>query len=282
MNSVHTIGIDIGSGAVKSVLFAFDEEGKPTWLAKRCERIRRRDPLELARQGFDEVLHANRLTAEQMAYVATTGEGENVKFATGHFYSMTTHARGGVFLNPQARAVVDIGALNGRAIYIDERGKVLSYKMTSQCASGSGQFLENIARYLGVAVEEIGPLSKSAATPEKVSSICAVLAETDVINMVSRGIATPDILKGIHLSMASRIVKLLKVTGIKEGTALITGGLALDSGLIAAIGEEMVNEKVKVTAVSHPDSIYAGAIGAALWGAFRHQRLNAPAQRAAA
>jgi len=109
-----------------------------------------------------------------------------------------------------------------------------------------------------------------------------VLAETDVINMVSRGIATPDVLKGIHLSMASRIVKLLKVTGIKEGVALITGGLALDSGLIAAISEEMVNEKVKVTAVSHPDSIYAGAIGAALWGAFRHERLNAPAERAAA
>jgi len=170
--------------------------------------------------------------------------------------------------------VVDIGALNGRAIYIDERGKVLSYKMTSQCASGSGQFLENIARYLGVAVEEIGALSQSSQQPEKVSSICAVLAETDVINMVSRGIATPDILKGIHLSMASRIVKLLKVTGIKTGTALLTGGLALDSGLLAAIQEEMVNEKVSVQAVSHPDSIYAGAIGAALWGAFRHARLR--------
>ena len=91
-------------------------------------------------------------------------------------------------------------------------------------------------------------------------------AETDVINMVSRGIATPDVLKSIHLSMASRIVKLLKVAGIKQGTALITGGLALDSGLLAAIQEEMVNEKIGVTAISHPDSIYAGAIGAALWG----------------
>jgi benzoyl-CoA reductase subunit D len=91
--------------------------------------------------------------------------------------------------------------------------------------------------------------------------------------MVSRGIATPDILKGIHLSMASRIVKLLKITGIKSGVALLTGGLALDSGLLAAIQEEMVNEKVGVTARSHPDSIYAGAIGAALWGAFRHERL---------
>jgi benzoyl-CoA reductase subunit D len=269
---IHTIGIDIGSGAVKSVLFRHGDAA-PEWLARRCERIRSRDPMTLARQGFDDVLADAGLRAADIDYTATTGEGENVKFATGHFYSMTTHARGGVFLNPEARAVVDIGALNGRAIYIDARGKVLSYKMTSQCASGSGQFLENIARYLGVAVEEIGSLSQSSTQPEKVSSICAVLAETDVINMVSRGIATPDILKGIHLSMASRVVKLLKVTGVKTGTVLLTGGLALDSGLLAAIQEEMVNEKVSVQAVSHPDSIYAGAIGAALWGAFRHGKL---------
>jgi benzoyl-CoA reductase subunit D len=274
----YTIGVDIGSGAVKTVLFRGEE-----WLAKRVERIRRRDPMELARQGFDEVLKEHNLGEKDIAYTATTGEGENVKFATGHFYSMTTHARGGVYLEPEARAVVDIGALNGRAIYIDERGKVLSYKMTSQCASGSGQFLENIARYLGVAVEEIGSLSKTSQNPEKVSSICAVLAETDVINMVSRGIATPDILKGIHISMASRLVKLLKVTGITKGTVLLTGGLALDAGLLAALQEELVNEKIAgLTAVSHPDSIYAGAIGAALWGAFRHRKLKDLQDRIAA
>ncbi|MBE7417884.1 MAG: benzoyl-CoA reductase subunit D [Ideonella sp.] len=272
--TIRTIGIDIGSGAVKSVLFSFDEQGQPKWLAKRCERIRRRDPMTLAAEGRDGVLADAGLKPEQVDYIATTGEGENVKFSTGHFYSMTTHARGGVFLNPEARAVVDIGALNGRAISIDERGKVLAYKMTSQCASGSGQFLENIARYLGVAVEEIGTLSKTAKDPEKVSSICAVLAETDVINMVSRGIATPDILKGIHLSMASRIVKLLKVTGVKNGVVLLTGGLALDTGLLAAIQEDMVAEKVQVTAVSHEDSIHAGAIGAAIWGAYRHTKLK--------
>jgi len=276
--SICTIGIDIGSGVVKTVLFR-DRE----WLARRCERIRRRDPMELARQGFDEVLEEAKLRPDAVAYTATTGEGENVKFATGHFYSTTTHARGGIFLNPEARAVVDIGALNGRAIYIDERGKVLSYKMTSQCASGSGQFLENIARYLGVAVEEIGPLSRSSKNPEKVSSICAVLAETDVINMVSRGIATADILKGIHLSMASRLAKLLKVTGITKGLALLTGGLALDEGLLAALREELVNEKISgLTAANHPDSIYAGAIGAALWGQFRHERLSELQSRAAA
>ena len=163
--------------------------------------------------------------------------------------------------------MVDIGALNGRAIYVDERGKVLSYKMTSQCASGSGQFLENIARYLGVAIEEIGPLSKSS-TDAGEGQLDLRRAGGD--RRDQHGLARHrdhDILKGIHLSMASRIVKLLKVTGIKTGTALLTGGLALDTGLLAAIQEEMANEKITgLTAVSHPDSIYAGAVGAALVG----------------
>jgi benzoyl-CoA reductase subunit D len=262
-------------------LFTVENE-QSTWLSRFSMRIRQRDPMELSRVAFDQLLEDGKVNEKDVDYVASTGEGESIPFHTGHFYSMTTHGRGAVYLDPEARAALDVGALHGRAISIDERGKVLSYKMTSQCASGSGQFLENIARYLGIAQDEIGALSRKSDNPEVVSSICAVLAETDVINMVSRGIATPDVLKGIHLSMASRIVKLLKVTGIKEGTALLTGGLALDTGLLAAIQEEMVNEKVNVTAVSHPDSIYAGAIGAALWGAFRHGKLRELQERAAA
>ena len=147
--------------------------------------------------------------------------------------------------------------------------------MTSQCASGSGQFLENIARYLGITLEEIGELSQQADDPEAVSSICAVLAETDVINMVSRSISAPNILKGIHLSMGNRLLKLLRATKVMEGAVMVTGGLALDTGLVAAMveGVEDPKSKVNVTIKSHPDSIYAGAIGAALWGAFRHEKL---------
>jgi len=153
---------------------------------------------------------------------------------------------------------------------------VLSYKMTSQCASGSGQFLENIARYLGIAQDEIGALSRKSDNPEVVSSICAVLAETDVINMVSRGITAPNILKGIHLSMAARLSKLLKSIGATSGVVMMTGGLALDKGLVAALEEDIANIKdMKSIVRSHPDSIYAGAIGAALWGAYRFEKLAA-------
>ena len=269
-------GIDVGTGAVKAVIFRVDGASE-VWASRALLRIRQRDPMELARVAFDQVLEDAGLTADQIDYVATTGEAESVPFHTGHFYSMTTHARGAIYLDPESRAALDIGALHGRAISIDERGKVLNYKMTSQCASGSGQFLENIARYLGIAQEEIGTLSQQADNPEVVSSICAVLAETDVINMVSRGITAPNILKGIHLSMAARLSKLLKSVGGGKGVVMLTGGLALDKGLVAALEEDIGQAKdTTATAVrSHPDSIYAGAIGAALWGAYRFDKLAA-------
>jgi benzoyl-CoA reductase subunit D len=266
-------GIDVGTGAVKAALFRV-ESNESQWLSCSTLRIRQRDPMELARVAYDQVLVEANMPESEVDYVATTGEGEGVAFHTGHFYSMTTHARGAIYLDPESRSALDVGALHGRAISIDERGKVLSYKMTSQCASGSGQFLENIARYLGIAQDEVGMLSKEADSPEVVSSICAVLAETDVINMVSRGISGPNILKGIHLSMAGRLSKLLKAVGVTQGVVMMTGGLALDKGLVAALEEDIAKMKDMKTKVrSHPDSIYAGAIGAALWGAYRFEKL---------
>lgn len=273
-----TAGIDIGTGAVKTVLFKV-EDGASEWLAKRNDRIRQRDPFELAESAYDFLLKQTGLTREGVQYVATTGEGENVPFRTGHFYSMTTHARGAIYLEPRARSVLDIGALHGRAIRVDERGKVLAYRMTSQCASGSGQFLENIARYLGISQDEIGTLSQQGDDPEKVSSICAVLAETDVINMVSRGITAANILRGIHESMSGRLAKLLKTVGAGEdGVTMMTGGLALDTGLVASLNDALQKQKLRLEAVNHPDSPYAGAIGAALWGAFRYEKLAALGQ----
>ena len=157
---------------------------------------------------------------------------------------------------------------------MDPRGKVLGYRMTSQCASGSGQFLENICRYLGVTLEEIGPLSVTANEPEKCSSICAVLAETDVINMVSRGISTANILKGIHGSMAGRYVRLL-ASAAATGICLVTGGLAADVGMMQSLQESATEMKVPVEIRGHEHSVLAGAIGAALWGAFRARKLAA-------
>jgi len=269
-----TAGVDVGSSAVKTAIVRMTAAGDEEVLALRTDRIRRRDLRKVIQEGYPLALAEAGVEPEQVAYVASTGEGELVDFRRGHFYGMTTHARGAVFLDARVRAVLDVGALHARAMRIDERSKVLGYRMTSQCASGSGQFLENVARYLGVSLEEVGALSCGARSSEPVSSICAVLAETDVINMVSRGIATADILKGIHESMAGRYVKLLRAIGAAESHVLITGGLAADAGLAEAMREAAAQDGLGMTIHAHPDSIYAGALGAALWGGFRHRVLE--------
>jgi benzoyl-CoA reductase subunit D len=263
-----TAGIDAGSGAVKVAVMRDGE-----LVSHYIERIRRRDVMEVVDECMAAALRDADTRRDQLDYIATTGDGDVIPWRTGHFYGMTTHARGALYLDPDSRGAVDIGALHTRAMRFDQSGRVLQYQMTSQCASGSGQFLENISRYLGISIDEIGPLSLSADEPEKCSSICAVLAETDVINMVSRGISTPNILRGIHNSMALRVAGLLRAIKV-EGTIMLTGGLAGDEGLKAAI-DDKVNEAGKaVKLAAHPLSVQAGAIGAAIWGAFRHDKLT--------
>lgn len=269
-----TAGIDVGSGAVKAVVMECPDEGRPQILAAVSSRIRRREVSNVVDETWGAAIAA--AGVDEVAYVASTGEGEDIPFATGHFYGMTTHARGALYLEPSARAVLDIGALHSRAVAMDESGKVLDYKMTSQCASGSGQFLENIARYLGVSQAEVGSLSLTAKAPENVSSICAVLAETDVINMVSRGISTPDILRGIHESMAGRFARLLRSLKF-QGTVFVSGGLASDVGLMATIENALEKHSKGSPAprvTTNENAIHAGAIGAAIWGAFRYRKLG--------
>jgi benzoyl-CoA reductase subunit D len=264
---IYTIGIDVGSSIIKAVLMSYSDS--PVIIHKE---IRKRNPGMVADQIIDNMLEKNNLKYDDVTYLATTGEGEMLMRKRGHFYSMTTHARGGVFLIPGSMTVIDMGALYVRAIRINEMGRVLDYKMTGQCASGSGQFIENISRYLGLSIEDVGATSLKSLNPETPSGICSVLAETDVINMVSRGISTPDIIKGIHLSIANKIVKLLSSLKARSPVAL-TGGMAMNIGMIQALNELIEESKLGLEIRTHEDSIYAGAIGAAIWAGFRHFKL---------
>ena len=272
MNTIIVAGIDVGSSSIKSTIFEVGG-GEERLVAKHVERIRRRNLTSVIEANFEALLEIAGLKEGDLAYIASTGEGEMVANRTGHFFGMTTHARGAIHLMPRARCVVDIGALHNRAMVIDERSKVLKSGMTGQCASGTGQFLENISRYLGVTIQEVAELSMQADQPERVSAICAVLAETDVINMVSRGISTSNILKGVHLSMADRLFKLLR-TIRGESPLAVTGGLAGDKGLIAVVRELAQESDDPIEILTHEDSIFAGAIGAALWGGFRYHKLQ--------
>jgi benzoyl-CoA reductase subunit D len=295
-----TAGIDIGANSVKAAIVSWNgtaasgaslkgagpgdgtpEPGgmNPQPIALVMERIRRRDIRSVVAGTYERALTKAGLTREQVHYVASTGAGEMADFRTGHFYGMTSHARGASFLDPEVRTVMDLGAFHARAMRVSEESRVLAHKMTGQCASGSGQFIENIARYLGVPITEVGELSLKATGEEQPSGICAVLAETDVINMVSRGIPAEDILRGIHRSVATRLVKLL--ASVKaESPLLVTGGMALNVGLVEALREQAVANDVALEIRTHPHSALAGALGAALWAGWRLKKLEREAAAA--
>ncbi|MBK7128517.1 MAG: benzoyl-CoA reductase subunit D [Crocinitomicaceae bacterium] len=275
-NTIYTMGVDVGGSYVKGVLLAYDDATqKHTIVDKQTEKIRKRNPKDVVVELVDTLLERNNLNYDKdIKYLASTGEGEMVEKKTGHFYSMTTHAKGGIFFAPNAKTVVDMGGLYVRAVKVDSKGKVIDYKMTGQCASGSGQFIENISRYLGLAIEEVGEISLKADNPEVPSGICAVLAETDVINLVSKGLSTPNIVKGINLSIAQRVVKLLGALNAETPIALV-GGMGMNVGMIQAVEElSQENKKASFEFIPHPDAIYSGAVGAAIWGGYRYYKLK--------
>ena len=121
-------------------------------------------------------------------------------------------------------------------------------------------------------MEEIGELALQADRPESCSMVCAVLAETDVINLISRGVTLPNLLQGILRAMAERYVQLLIAAGAR-GVVLATGGLAGNAGLVRALQDAAIEMGLEVEIRAHELSALAGALGAALWGDFRARRL---------
>ena len=213
-------GIDIGSGTTKCVLV--DEEGR---VRGRAETRTKADFEKVA----GEVLDAARQDAgadERVAYLATTGLGRYAVVARDiQITDLTCGARGAATLFPGTRYVLDIGAQCSRAIKLREGGKVKEFHMNEKCAAGSGGFLERAAKYLEVTLPEIGPLSLAAAKPQAISSVCAVLAESEIINHVSDGATVENILRGIHNSLADRALGLLKRVGL-DGDVTFIGGVA--------------------------------------------------------
>lgn len=270
MTANYTMGIDVGSSFIKLALVDYQEQ--PVVIALANEKIRKRNPTKVIDKMLGIMLEEHNIDFDDLLYVASTGEGEMVTRKRGHFYSMTTHSRGAYFYHPEARSIADLGALFSRVVTLEEGCRVNSYAMTGQCASGSGQFLENITRYLGVTLDEVGKLSRQADEPAKTSGICAVLAETDVINMVSQGISTANIIKGIHQSIGNRILKLMRKLKV-ESPIILTGGMSLDDGLVAALQELQAEKEMGLEIISCKNAMSAGALGAALWGGFRHFKL---------
>jgi len=212
--------------------------------------------------------------SEEVTYVAATGFGRyQVSFRDIAITDVTCHAYGARALFPTAGCVVDMGAHHSRAMRMREDGRVLRFKVNDKCASGAGKFLERVARALEIPLAEIGSVSLRAQAPVTISSICAVLAESEVINHVTEGRAVEDILMGAHLSIAERVIALVRQVGI-QGDVVLTGAVSRNAGMVAAL-EKRLGGPIRVS----PDSEYAGAIGAALLAQKRLRMLERDVRR---
>jgi predicted CoA-substrate-specific enzyme activase len=224
-----------------------------------------------ARRAVDRALGA--LGETRASYVASTGFGRyQVPFRDVQITEITCHGRGAVALSPGIRSVLDIGAMNARAMRVDDSGRVRSFRMNDKCASGAGRFLERVAKGLEMDLGDIGALSLRAASPQPISSICAVLAESEVINLVTQGQSVEDILAGTHQSIAGRIAALLRQVGVEPEVAL-TGGVTKNVGMVRAL-----EQRLSLPVVVHPDAEYAGALGAALLALRRLRRFEGRSQ----
>jgi len=257
-------GIDCGSGFTKAVLVAQNGSPESSILGKgRAKSGVNMEQAALA--ALQVALSDASLRRDQVHYVATTGFGRyGVGFRDIQITEITSGARGAHYLFPSSRCVLDIGSQSTRAVSMGESGKVRTFKTNDKCAAGSGMFIVRAAKYLELTIEAVGTLSLRATNPQPISSVCAVLAESEIINHVSAGVSVENILRGIHDSLADRAVGMLKRVGM-EGEVTLIGGVALQAGMVKAL-QEKLGANVNVPA----DCDYVCALGAALLG---HKRL---------
>ena len=207
---------------------------------------------------------------EDFAFCVSTGYGrELVSFADEQFTEIACHAKGANLLFPEARGVIDIGGQDSKAISINEVGGIVDFAMNDKCAAGTGRFLEVMARIMGLEIGEMGRLSLKSTQDVKISSICTVFAESEVISLLSKKLYEPyDIMMGIHSSVVRRVNMLVQKARLGE-PIVMTGGVARNVGVIAAF-EKVLHTKLLIP--ENPQSI--GAVGAAVMALEKYNKIQ--------
>ncbi len=251
-----TAGIDIGSITAKAAIVDSGKivGTKVCFTGYNAERVGLR--------VYEELLSELGLAAASVSKIVSTGYGRNaVKFADKSYTEIMAHGAGAYLQNPAVRTIIDIGGQDSKAIALDDKGKVKNFVMNDKCAAGTGRFLEVMARALEINLDDFGAMSLSAASPAKISSLCTVFAESEVISLIARGESRPDIVAGIHESIAARVTAMLARIGVTE-PVMITGGVAKNAGVVAAL-----EKKLQVSIAVSEYAQQNGAIGAAVLAA---------------
>jgi predicted CoA-substrate-specific enzyme activase len=254
-------GVDVGSTQTKAVIV---DESR-TILA----RILIPTGANVTRAGensFVKACEAAGLPREAVGYVVGTGYGRyKILFGDAQITEITCHARGAQSLFPATRTVIDMGGQDTKVIKVGPDGSVADFSMNDKCAAGTGRFLSAAADVTGVGLDEIGPLALQAKVPVRLTSVCTVFVESDIMSYLAQRKTIEDILGGVHKAIATRTMSLIRRVGV-ENEVTFTGGVSLNIGMVRAL-EEVLGQPINVSAEGH----FMGALGAALFALERAQ-----------
>ena len=265
----YTAGVDVGSTQTKAVIIddlgvivgrALIDTGSNVTLAAE-----RAYGMALAEAGVDE-------EKDGVGYVVGTGYGRyRVTFGDAQTTEISCHARGAVKMFPGTRTVLDMGGQDTKAIKVNERGEVLDFSMNDKCAAGTGRFLGAAATALEIPLDDLGPTALLSDRPVKISTTCTVFAESEILSWLGKGKRSEDILLGVHQSVGSRALALLRRVGI-ESEVTFTGGVARNAGMV-----EVISSLLGFRVNYGEDSHFMGALGAALFARDHVQARQVPA-----
>ena len=248
-------GVDVGSTQTKAILLSQDRRIVGRALINTGANV-----TMAAERAFRQAASAAGVDPQEVAYVVGTGYGRyKVTFGNAQITEISCHARGANLLFPKTRTVIDMGGQDAKGIRVGEQGDVKDFVINDKCAAGTGRFLSNAAETVGLSLDKIGPISLEAKKPVRLSTVCAVFVESDIMSYLAEGKTVPDILGGVHSAIAARTVALVRRVGIEPEIAF-TGGVSRNIGMVKAL-EEKLGFSVNVCDDSH----YIGAIGAAIF-----------------
>ncbi len=247
-----SIGIDAGAAATKAVLLCEKEIAGYTIMPTGF------DFRKAGEAAYREVLSKCSTGESEVSKILATGYGRSsIGFANKTISEITAHARGVGYLIPEVHTIIDIGGQDSKAI-ITENGKVVDFLMNDRCAAGTGKFLEYTAKALEISLDELGTLAQVSKNPAKISSMCTVFAESEVISLRAQKTKKEDIAAGLIESIILRISAMVKKLGIKPEVAFV-GGVAKNLGIVKAF-EKALDIKIKLP----EEPQITGALGAAL------------------
>lgn len=259
---IYTAGIDVGSTYTKVVILGDDFEMAGRGLVNTGFKL-----AQAGERALDKALEAAGMVREDVKYVVATGFGRHqIPFRDVNVTDLTASSHGATLLFPNTRTILDVGGQTMKAMRLGENKTVKSFRLNDKCAAGTGAFLEKTARYMGYSTEEIGPLAATSKEAVPISGVCAVFAESEVINHLSMGASPADIMHGAIDSLVGRSVQLMRRVRMEPEFTLIGGILRFET--MARVIREQLGAEVNVPKGELVQ--FTTALGAAILG---HRRL---------